>query len=41
MASGGMDAPDLGQILHSQLPVALRREIKEQYPCCDGSASEW
>ena len=31
---------DLGQVLPSQLPVALRREIPAQYPCCVGSASE-
>ncbi len=31
---------DLGQVLHSQLPVALRRETPTQYPCCVGSASE-
>ena len=31
---------DLGQVLNSQLPVALRREISAQYPCCVGSASE-
>ena len=31
---------DLGQVLHSQLPMALRREIPAQYPCCVGSASE-
>ena len=30
----------LGQVLNSQLPVALRREIPAQYPCCVGSASE-
>jgi len=28
---------DLGQVLNSQLPVALQREIPEQYPCCGGS----
>src|SRR6218665_4128901 len=28
---------DLGQVLHSQLPVALRREIPAQYPCCVGT----
>ena len=27
-------------VLHSQLPVALRREITTQYPFCVGSASE-
>jgi len=32
---------DLGQVLHSQLPVALRREIPAQYPCCIVSATEW
>ena len=26
-------ARDLGQVLHSQLPVALRCEIPAQYPC--------
>ena len=31
---------DLGQIIHSQLPVALRRENPTGYPCCLGSASE-
>jgi len=31
---------DLGQVLHSKLPVALRRETPTQYPCCVGSASE-
>src|SRR6218665_1374652 len=31
---------DPGQVLNSQLPVALRREIPAQYPCCVGSASE-
>jgi len=31
---------DLGQALHSQLPVVLRRETPTQYPCCVGSASE-
>ena len=31
---------DLGQVLHLQLPVALRRETPTQYPCCVGSASE-
>ena len=31
---------DLGQeVLHSQLFVALRREIPTQYSCCVGSAS--
>jgi len=30
---------DLGQVIHSQLPVELRREIPAQYPCCVGSAS--
>jgi len=30
----------IGQVLHSQLPVALRREIPAQYPCCVGSASQ-
>ena len=30
----------LGNVIHSQLPVALRREIPVQYPCCVGSASE-
>jgi len=28
-------------ILHSQLPVTLRRETRIQYPCCVGSASEY
>src|SRR6218665_2885700 len=32
--------PTLGQVLNLQLPVALRREIPAQYPCCVGSASE-
>ena len=27
---------DLGQVLHSQLPVALRREIPAQYSCWSG-----
>jgi len=31
---------DLGQVLRSQLPVALRRETPTQYPCCVWSASE-
>jgi len=31
---------DLGQVLNSQLPVAFRREIPAQYPCCVGSAYE-
>ena len=31
---------DLGQVLRSQLPVALRRETSTQYPSCVGSASE-
>src|SRR6218665_86775 len=31
---------DLGQVLHSQLPVALRREIPAQYPCYVGSAPQ-
>src|SRR6218665_79988 len=31
---------DLGQVLHSQLSVALRHETQIQYPCCVGSASE-
>jgi len=31
---------DLGQVLHSQLPVLLRRETPAQYPCSDVSASE-
>src|SRR6218665_428736 len=31
---------DFGQVLHSQLSVAFRREIPAQYPCCVGSASE-
>ena len=31
---------ELGQVLHSQSPVALRREIPAQCPCCVGSASE-
>ena len=31
---------DLGQVLHSQLPVALRREIPAQYQRSVGSASE-
>ena len=30
---------DLGQVLHSQLPVARRRETQAQYPCCVESAS--
>src|SRR6218665_582849 len=30
----------IGQVFHSQLPVALRRETSTQYPCCIGSASE-
>ena len=30
----------VGQVLNSQLPVALRRETPAQYPCCVGSASE-
>src|SRR6218665_2945778 len=30
----------IGQVLHSPLPVALRRETSTQYPCCIGSASE-
>jgi len=30
----------LGQVLHSQLIGALRRETPTQYPCCVGSASE-
>src|SRR6218665_1215570 len=44
--SGGVRIPllsprrDLGQVLHSQLPVALRRETPTQYPCCVRSASE-
>jgi len=29
----------LGQVLYSQLPVALRRETPTQYPCCVWSAS--
>jgi len=33
-------AATLGQVLHSQFPVALRRETPTQYPCCVGSASE-
>src|SRR6218665_1612575 len=32
---------DLGQVLHSQLSVVLRRETPTQYPCCVGSASEY
>ena len=28
------------QVLHSQLPVALRRETSTKYPCCARSASE-
>ena len=31
---------DFGQVLHSQLPVALRHEIPTQYPCCVGGVSE-
>ena len=31
---------DFGQVLRSQLPVALRREILPQYPCYVKSASE-
>jgi len=31
---------DLGQVLHSQLPVALRLETPTQYPWCVGSASK-
>ena len=31
---------DLGQVLHSQLPVALQRENLTQYPCCVESPSE-
>jgi len=32
---------DLGQVLHSQLPVALWCETPTQYPCRVGSTSEW
>src|SRR6218665_1738407 len=28
---------DFGQIIHSQLPVAFRRETPTQYSCCVGS----
>ena len=31
---------DLGQVLNSQLHVALRRETPAQYPCCVRSASK-
>jgi len=31
---------DLGQVFHSQLPVALRLEALTQYSFCVGSASE-
>jgi len=31
---------DLGQVLNSQLLVALWRETPTQYPCCVRSASE-
>jgi len=31
---------DLGQVFHSQLPVALRCKTPTQYPCCVGSTSE-
>ena len=31
---------DLGQVLHSQLHVVLRRETSTQYLCCVGSASK-
>src|SRR6218665_39328 len=31
---------DIGQVLHSQLPVALRCETPTKYPCCVGSAYE-
>src|SRR6218665_93479 len=31
---------DLGQVLNSQLPVALQCEIPAQHPGCVGSASE-
>ena len=31
---------DLRQVLHSQLPVALRCETPTQYPCSVGSTSE-
>src|SRR6218665_1259695 len=31
---------DIGQVLHSQLHVALRRETPTQYSCCVGSTSE-
>src|SRR6218665_2008300 len=37
----GSPRRDLGQLLRSQLPVALRRETQTQYPCCVGSASEY
>ena len=32
---------DLGQVLNSQLRVALRCETPAQYQCCVGSASEY
>src|SRR6218665_3114781 len=32
---------DLGQVLHLQLPMALRRETPSQYPCCVRSASDY
>jgi len=31
----------LGQVLYSQLHVALQREIPAQYPCCFGITFEW
>ena len=37
---GSTPARDLGQVLNSHLPVALRLETSAQYPCCVGSASE-
>ena len=36
----GSPRRDLGQVLNSQMPVALRRETLTQYPCCVASASE-
>jgi len=36
----GSNPRDFGQVLHSQLHVALRRETLTKYLCCVGSSSE-
>ena len=38
-SNAALAATDLGQVFHSQLPSALRRETPTQYMCCVGSDS--